>query len=148
MFTTLVLGMPFFATADPVAEGPNQQTRERFKHYVKLYKEFIRPMLPNTRVYHHTPVIRTHVPKTPWGAIEIASIDRKRAYAGVIRLAAGGGDEYLLRMRGLAQDKLYRVTFDTSGRETEMSGRELTNAGLMIRLATPLTSELLLFQAG
>jgi len=41
----------------------------------------------------------------------------------------------------------YRVTFDNSGQSVVISGLALRNEGLVVRLARPLTSELLLLES-
>jgi hypothetical protein len=62
---------------------------------------------------------------------------------GVFRLAGPGEDTYLLRLRGVAAGRRYQVTFDNSGQTIEVTGASLLHDGLPIRLARPLTSELI-----
>ena len=53
------------------------------QYYAKLYKEFIRPIWPTSRVYHHAPInLRGDVESSPWFAMEFAARDRTRGLRG------------------------------------------------------------------
>jgi hypothetical protein len=127
----------------PGPDDTGRAARERIRHYVELYKSFMRPMLPACRVFHHTPVPQQQA----WCVLEYATPDASRAAAGLFRVAATGSDEYHFRPRGLHPDRSYRVTLDNTGTVSQMSGQELMRHGLFIRLDSPLTSELLLFES-
>jgi alpha-galactosidase len=129
---------PTLHELDPVA-------RDRIAHHVRLYKEFMRPILPTARVYHHTPVLPM-TELTGWCVLEYASPDAERGYAGLFRLNPVGEDAFDFRPRGLARGRRYRVTFENERETAEMSGLELTR-GIPIRLERALTSQLLLFEA-
>ena len=133
-------------TLTGIYPGPGEGNPEhvgRIRHAVSLYKEFIRPFLATCRVYHHTPLIRGREPQG-WAVLEYVADDDARAMVGVFRLAGPGEDLYHLRLRGVDLARNYRVTFDNSGQSAMMSGLALRNEGLVVRLARPLTSELLL----
>ena len=141
MFGHLCLG----GIAPSVKEAPAEY-RDRIRHHVQLYKEFIRPVLPTVKVYHHTPVAPQDEPGN-WIVLEHATPDRTRGYAGVFRLAGAKEEVYLFRPRGLDLGKTYKVTFDNTGATARVSGLELERNGLPIRVGQPLRSELLLFEA-
>jgi alpha-galactosidase len=130
----------------PNADDRNPDQLERVRHHVALYKDFIRPFLSSCRVYHHTPVLKTREPHG-WAVLEQVAEDQSRAVVGVFRLAGPADDTYLLRMRGVAADRRYKVTFGNSGKTFEMAGAALLYDGLPIRLARPLTSELLVLES-
>jgi alpha-galactosidase len=120
--------------------------RERIRHHVELYKSFMRPILPTVKVYHHTPVL----PRTElgdWAVLEYATPDHRRGYAGIFRLGNAKSDDYLFRPRGLDVAKIYKVTFDNAQNSVVLSGLELQERGLSLRISQPLHSELLLFEA-
>jgi alpha-galactosidase len=123
----------------------NPVNARHVRHAIELYKTFIRPMLATSRVYHHTPEMPFEAPGD-WLALEYASRDRARAYAGVFRLSGEGPPEYLFRPRGLRAATRYRVTFDNSGEAIAKTGYELRQEGIRVRLENGIRSELLLFQ--
>lgn len=67
--------------------------------------------------------------------------DRSRSYTGVFKLTNGEGP-FRLADRGVE----YEVTIDNNGRTSGISGRELAETGLTIRLDAALTSELVMYR--
>ena len=116
---------------------------ERMKHWLGLYKGFVRPLMGTGRIYHHSPVVPSPEPQG-WGVLELASADRTRAICGLFQLSGVCDPEYLLRFRGLDPSRRYRVTFDNDGSSCEVDGLTLTKQVLTIRLEGALTSELLI----
>ena len=126
--------------------APNAVQQARIRNAVRIYKEFVRPIHPTSRIYHHTPVVRGFEP-SGWGVLELASRDRTRAIAGLFRLSDPADPEYSLRFRGIDPGRRYRVTFDNSSESCEVDGIALTRTGITSRLETALTSELLIVEA-
>jgi putative component of membrane protein insertase Oxa1/YidC/SpoIIIJ protein YidD len=126
----------------------NPQVRERFLHYVKIYKEFIRPLLPTCKMYHHAPV-SSHggVESTDWFAMEFAAPDRTKGWATIVRIGESESDTYPFRPRGLDPGKTYRVTFDSMSTTATIDGLRLLQEGVPIRRESLASSELLLFEA-
>ena len=124
----------------------NDWALARWQHHLDLYKRFARPMLDTARVFHHTPLLR-HDQPGDWCVLEYASPDGEKAYAGLWRLTGEGGDDYRFLPRGLSRERSYRVRFENSGHSTTLTGHELLDRGVRVRLAGPLTSELLMFEA-
>jgi hypothetical protein len=121
--------------------------REKCLRYAGIYKQFIRPILPTCKVYHHAPVNATSsVESGQWFAMEFASPDRAKAWALVVRFPKAGY-EYLLKPKGLDEHKQYNVTFDNSGKTEVLKGSDLMRDGLTVRLDAGRASELLLFEA-
>jgi alpha-galactosidase len=118
----------------------------RAKHYVELYKTFVRPMLTRCRVFHHTPVIGDSSPRG-WCVLEYAAEDALAAMAGFFRLAGPAEESYHFCARGLDPSREYEVTFDNQGKTVKATGLELMHRGLTIRVGNPINSELLLFRA-
>ena len=135
--------MAFF---NPVGAGWNPHQLARVRHFVDLYKNFVRPFMNTGRIYHHTPSLAGPEPQG-WGVLELAARDHSRSIAGVFQLAAPRERAYQLRLRGLDRSKRYRVTWDNSGQSTIVDGFTLMNQGLTVELGGALTSELLLFTA-
>jgi alpha-galactosidase len=137
---------PKFGFLYPLGAPPNPVFLERAKHWVDLYKHFVRPFVSTSRIYHHTPEV-SGVDPHGWGVLELASEDRSKDICGVFQLSAPTETHYLLRPRGLDIAKRYRVTFDNLGETTAIDGYTLIEQGITIRLEGALTSELLLFEA-
>lgn len=142
----LLFVRPTISIIHPLGAAPNPVQLARVRHMVDLYKNFVRPFMSQGRIFHHTPAFGDLEPQG-WGVLELASRDRARAIAGLFQLSGAQEPEYLFRPRGLDPSRRYRVRWDKGGYRTEVEGHVLANEGLRVRLAGPLTSELLLFEA-
>ena len=145
-FRAPLFGHPVLVGSAPSLEEMVPGFGARLRRSVEIYQQHIRPILATARVYHHTPVIDFRNPRG-YCVLEYASPDRARAVAGVFRLAGPGEEQYLFKPRGLDRGRRYRVLFDSTGESVDRSGLDLANEGLEIRLAGPLTSDLLIFEA-
>ncbi len=141
LFVRPTVGFP-----KPAGSAWNPLMLARMKHWIGLYKSFVRPFMNTGRIYHHTPALPGPDPQG-WGVLELASQDRTRAVCGLFQLAAPTQPEYLLRFRGLDVSRRYRVTFDNRGESCELDGFTLMRQGIPVRLEAALTSELLLCEA-
>jgi len=131
----------------PRAAEANPDHVSRIRRHVELYKRFIRPFLSSCRVYHHTPVVKGKEPRG-WAVLEYVSADGDRGVSGVFRLAGPSAEQsWRLRFRGVDAGRRYSVTTDNTGETFTRDGAALIHDGLVIRLARPLTSELILLQA-
>ena len=115
------------------------------RHCMELYKSFVRPMIRDCRIYHHTPELEFPSPRG-YGIIEMTAFDKSRGMLGVFRLSGTAEDERIIRLRGVDISKKYKVTFDGSGESSELDGFRLKNDGLHIRLEGALTSELVTYE--
>ena len=137
---------PKFGFLYPLGAQPNPIFMARAKHWLDLYKHFVRPFISDSRIYHHTPEI-SGVDPAGWGVLELASEDRGRGICGLFQLSAPKAVEYRLHPRGLDISKRYRITFDNLGQTTAVDGFILAEQGVLVRLEGALTSELLVFEA-
>jgi len=135
---------PIFRGIAPSVGELTPFLKERIDHHLGLYKSFIRPVLVESRVFHHTPFLPLYG-ASPWCVLEYASRDSLRAVAGLFRTSGEGQDEFLLKPRGLRRDRTYKVTFDNSGESCTMSGADLALHGLAVRLSSTMSSEMVLF---
>jgi alpha-galactosidase len=123
------------------------ESLEGFRRYVKIYREFIRPKLPECLVYHHAPVSSTSgVGDSPWFAMEFGSPDREKGWATIVRMGPSESDEYRFKPRGLRRGGEYEVTFDSTRETARVDGLRLTQDGISLRLEEVCSSELLLFE--
>ncbi|MEI6914452.1 MAG: glycoside hydrolase family 36 protein [Armatimonadota bacterium] len=119
----------------------------RTRKYIEMAKGFCREVMSNrARVYHHTPYIGVKSP-ADWCVLEYGLDDHKKGYVGVFKINPSGPDEYVLHPSGVDRSLNYEVTFDNTGEKVQVSGLELANSGLRIRLESGLTSELILYMA-
>lgn len=137
---------PIFVGFGRSGEDLSEDLIETYRHYIELYKRFLRPILLECKVFHHTPALPLDEP-VPWCVLEYASPDRSRSYAGLFRLPGTGEPTYGFAPRGLDRARRYRVAYDGDGTSIELSGLELMQNGLAIRLENAMSSELLLFEA-
>ena len=126
--------------APPDAEI-NREQMEFVKHSVKLYKDFIRPILPESKIYHHTPDLK----KDDFAVIEITSENEEKGVVGVFTLAGNKGIKNI-RFKGVDQSKEYKVYLDNERCAFNVPGRELKQQGLNVDIASSLSSELILYE--
>jgi len=144
---TFSLGTPWLAPIAPQLSDVSPEQLEAYRHYVGLYKQFIRPLLPNCRMYHHVPAnAQGGVDSSPWFAVEFTSPDRTKGWATLVRMRQGAPATYRFKPRGLDAAKTYRLTWDSTRSSTLIDGLRLMSAGVPIRLESALSSELLLFE--
>jgi alpha-galactosidase len=142
----LLFLQPKFGFLYPPGAEPNPVFMQRIKHWIDLYKNFVRPYIDTSRIYHHTPEVAGRDPHG-WGVLELASEDRSRDICGLFQLSAPTQPEYLLRLCGIDASRRYRVTFDNAGQSSMVDGFTLLEQGITVRLEGALTSELLVLEA-
>jgi alpha-galactosidase len=124
------------------------QLQKQFQHYTEIYKSFIRPMLPDCKVWLHAPVnAEGGIKSGDWFAMEFTSPDRTKGWATVIHLSQASPLEYSLKPKGLDPDKAYKVTFDNTGASSQLRGSHLAKEGVPIRLGEGRSSEVILIEA-
>lgn len=117
-----------------------------YRHYTDLYKNFIRPIQPMSKVYHHAPVSELGgVESSTWFAMEFIAPDKSKGWATIARLG-NEGQSYLFRPRGLDGKANYKVTFDIAKKTIKMSGHDLATQGMLLDFESILSSECLLFE--
>ncbi len=75
---------------------------------IQHYKQYIRPMLPTCKVWHHTPLVRLEEPGAR-GVLEISSPDGSTAMVAGFTLGAVTDPDFPLRFCGVSPDKTYTV---------------------------------------
>ena len=119
----------------------------RIKHIVEIFKNIVRPMHDTgSRVYHHTPELDINEPKGT-GILEYVSNDGSCGILGIFQLSDPIETEIKVCFKGLDISKNFRLRMDNLGSECIISGFELVNRGILVCLATALTSELIIAQA-
>ncbi|MCL5995451.1 MAG: alpha-galactosidase, partial [Chloroflexi bacterium] len=117
----------------------------RIDHHLALYRDVIRPVMIDGRVYHHTPFL-AHTTLTPWCVLEYATQDGACAVAGIF--CTGNAEHtYCFKPCGLDPARNYDVTWDNRGQTVRLTGWELQQRGITVTLELPQSSELILFKA-
>jgi hypothetical protein len=129
----------------PATMTPNPVQMEFIKHSIELYKSFIRPILPTSKIYHHTPEAASNSDGT-LSILEIASPDKTRGAFTVCTLADAKAD-LLVRPKGIDPAKTYEVTLDNTRSTFKVSGYELSTTGVRVNIPASLSSELVLYRA-
>ena len=142
--STMVL--PIFRGLSPSPEEFNPLLKAEILRQVNLYKEVIRPILRDCRVYHHTPLTPL-IEGTPWVVLEYATPDAQASLGWVFRTSESGDSTYWYKPRGIDFGKTYKVTFSNSGRTITIPGDRLLQEGIPVRLESNLSSELLILRS-
>lgn len=129
----------------PAATSANPKQMEFIKHSVNLYKDFIRPFLPGSKVYHHTPDTK-EARKNGNVIIEVVSGDCTKGAVGVFNVSFSGEKQVNFTPMGIDFSKNYRVYFDNSRKSVELSGALIMQNGINIRFSSSLSSELVLYE--
>jgi len=140
------LGHVSLNVLNPAAAEYNELQRDFIKHSVDVYKSFIRPMIPTSRMYHHNEDI-SGVRKDGYSALELASADKTKAAITVFTVPGSKVQCVNIIPRGLDLSHTYRVTLDNTGETMTATGRDLLMNGVSTRIMGVMTSELILVEA-
>ncbi len=133
----------------PTVDTGHPYAIERAQHYIKLYKDFVRPMHKQCLVYHHTPSLEPWK-KQRWCILEYAAADHSQGMAGIFGIHGATTPEqteYRFRARGVDRTRRYRVEFENSGQSITIDGQRLCEEGVSVRLENAIASELILYRA-
>ncbi len=136
---------PIFRGISPTLEDFNPISRRLIRDAVQLFKDEVRPIMVNSKVFHHTPILELMEP-TPWLVLEYATPDAQRAVATLFRTSTAGDNNYVFRPRGLDFSKAYRVKLMNEGQAIEIDGVRLLQEGLPVRIENPMGSQMLIFE--
>ncbi len=142
----MLLGNPCISGVWPTMEDKNPVVFARLRRGVEFFKQVFRPLMTDCRVYHHTemPAGEAVADWQPegWCVIEYAAPDASQSVGAAFRLAGAAEPEYRFKFRGLSRAATYSVWVDNAEETFNATGRELVEAGVVIRLGCPMTSEL------
>jgi len=124
----------------------NPVQMEFIKHSVQIYKDFIRPFLPTSKVFHHTPDTEEAI-KQGYCLLELTASDNSRGIFGVFTLAESRNNEISFTLKGVDPSRNYKVTFDNLRCSFEKSGADLYMNGLTVKIPASMSSELVIYEA-
>ena len=142
----IAMALPIFRGLSPSLEEFNPLVRKEVRDYVDLYKQVVRPVLKDCRVYHHTPLTPMMEGSLGW-FWNMRTPDSQKALGWFFRTSESGDSTFRFMPRGLDISRTYDVTFSNTGQTIEIPGFQLLQNGIPVRLEGNLTSELLIFRA-
>jgi len=142
---TVMMSRPIFRGISPTLPELDPLLGNRIRDGVGLYKQQVLPIMSHGLVYHHTPVLPMMEP-SPWVVLEYASPDKRGDVAALFRTSQFGDATYKFMPRGIDFSKSYNVKFQNSGQMLDMTGSELLQNGIPVRLEDNLTSEIILLK--
>jgi hypothetical protein len=126
---------------DTTAWTPEQHDAAR-KAFA-LYKNRLRPFIRDANLYH----VSERPDGIHWDGMEYWDPSTNRGVLYAFRGSIATETQHRFRFSGLSATANYRLHFeDGSSPDQEIQGRELTDAGLQIHLAEPLSSELVFLE--
>ena len=126
----------------------NPELQKQFQHYTGIYKDFVRPMLADCKVWFHAPVNATGWDQDRRLVCDGVHFARSKEGVGLYHsLASTVPDEYVIKPKGLDPGQNYKVTLDNSGAVSQLGGSHLAQDGLTVRLGPDQSSEVILFEA-
>ena len=142
---TIMMSRPIFRGISPSLLELNPLLATKIRQSVDLYKQTLYPIMNNGVVYHHTPLLPMMEP-SPWVVLEYAAPDKMKELVGLFRTSQSSDSLYRFEPRGLDLSRSYEIRFENSGQVVEMSGSQLLQNGIPIRLDENLSSELLVIE--
>lgn len=119
---------------------------EFVKHSTDVYKQFIRPIIPFSKVCHHTPDSFDALNKG-FTALEIYLPDKTKGAAAVFSLPQCNNGNINIKLKGIDASRTYKVTLDNDRVTYVCNGATLCAGGISVNLPSSLMSELVLFEA-
>ena len=96
----------------PLIPGTEDMLPPEFKKHIvpmlTMYKSFIRKILPNAKIYHHTPEVFPYE-ETELGVLEIAAKDQTCAMVCAFTLGPVEEPKFKLTLRGVSEELDYTV---------------------------------------
>ncbi|MFL6352284.1 MAG: glycoside hydrolase family 36 protein [Bryobacteraceae bacterium] len=119
-----------------------EQQKIAAKQEIQLYKRELRPLIRDADIYHGPRPDGAH-----WDGTEFFDPRRGKGVIYAFRGSTETENEHNFKLYGLTPGKEYRLRFyDHSAPDRTVSGRELLDSGLTVKLSTPNSSELVFFE--
>jgi len=142
---TVMLSRPIFRGISPTLAELDPIVGDRIRQDVAEFKQTVRPIMANSLVYHHTPLLPLVQP-SPWVVLEYTTRDLRSSVVGLFRTSQSGDSVFHFVPRGLDFSRTYNVKFGNSGQTVKIPGDRLLQEGIPVRLSENLTSEMLIFK--
>jgi alpha-galactosidase len=121
----------------------NAEQHEAARQAIALYKEKLRPLIRDARLYH----VSARPDGVAWDGMEYWDSARGKGVLFAFRGTTPDEAEHRFVLAGLDAAKRYSLHFqDGSAPDTEALGSELMGTGVEVRLRNPLSSELMFLE--
>ena len=137
-----MLGHISLNVISPAGARPNTEQMEFIKHSVGIYKDFIRPFLGDSNIYHHTPDLTD----SDACVIELSSRNKAKGVIGIFTLCGSGEKTVNIIPKGIDTSATYKITLDNKRDSYTISGSELKNKGINAYVPCSLSSELVIYE--
>lgn len=137
-----MLGHISLNVISPADAEINEEQMAFIKHSTDIYKEFIRPFLSESKIYHHTPDLN----ESDYSVLEISAPDKSKGAITVITLCGTNEKTIMVKPKGIDVSKEYKVTLDNDDFSYTISGEKLKRNGIAVEINSSLSSELILYE--
>lgn len=141
----IMQGIPQISGVAYYDEEINPKLEELIKKYIRLYKEFIRPIQNKVKIYHHTPVVGGFSGKG-WVVSEAMLPDGSKGYININRLPGCEEDMWQLKLKGVDCSADYILTDVADDKKYKASGYQLYSEGFTVLLDGALTSRMFVLE--
>ena len=143
-FRVCMICRPIYRGIAPSVEDLTPYLKHKMCGYNELYKEFMRPLLKDCDVFHHTPFqpVMTAAAHT---VLEYSKKDRSAAMIVDFAQTPDGAGRQVIYPRGIHRGYEYNVTFMNSGEQVRMRGIDICTQGIVIHVGQTMSSEMVLF---
>lgn len=131
--------MGWFTLMLDTTKWSNEQHRVA-KEEFRLYKDLLRPLIRDANLYHVSP----RPDGVNWDGMEYFDPARGTGVLYVFRGSSPQENQHTFKLQGLNPQQNYRVTFhDRGAADQTFSGRELMERGVLLKLPSPNSSEII-----
>ncbi|NLZ36861.1 MAG: alpha-galactosidase [Clostridiales bacterium] len=144
-----ILGRPILRGIAPSEKQLTSYLKDTIKDKLELYKSFIRPMLENCLMWHHTPFQPVMRPGKPGEEtiFEFASTDGLRGMLAVFENSDVPPEKpTVIYPHFIRPNRSYSVTYDSTGDRLRLTGQEIMQNGILCRIESGFGSELILIR--
>ena len=140
-----IQGIPQLSGYARYEEEGNPALEAMIQKYLKLFKEYIRPIHNQVKIYHHTPVVGGFSGRG-WVVTEAMLPDGSKGYVNINRLPDCAQSSWQLKLKGCDCTKDYILTDVATGKKFAVSGYDLYAKGMAVALEGALTSKMFLVE--
>ena len=137
-----MLGHVSLNVISPEGARVNDEAMKFIKHSTDIYKNFIRPFLSESVIYHHTPELYDE----DVCVLEIGAPDKSKGAITVFTMCNTNEQSIVVKPKGIDRNKNYSVTLNNDNCTFTVSGYELSK-GIEVNLGSAMESELILYEA-
>lgn len=122
----------------------SEEQHNAAKEEIQLYKNKLRPFIRDADLYH----ISARPDGVHWDGIEYFDPRRNKGVVYAFRGSTENETAHVFPLKGVREDAQYKLQFqDRSSPDVSLSGKELMEKGVAVKLPYPDSSELIFFES-